>query len=68
MVLNESLFRGRPLKVTPKRTNVPGLARGGYVPRAAAAAAVPFRASTAPGYRGRFWRPRSRRAYYHPYM
>lgn len=48
-VLNESLFRGRLLKVTPKRTNVPGLAargrgrgrgyrggyrgRGGYRPR-----------------------------------
>lgn len=30
LVLNESEFRGRPLKVTPKRTNVPfmGAARG----------------------------------------
>lgn len=48
-MLNESLFRGRLLKVTPKRTNFPGLAargrgrgrgfrggfrgRGGYRPR-----------------------------------
>lgn len=28
LVLNESVFRGRNLKVTPKRTNVPGMARG----------------------------------------
>ncbi|KAK9471666.1 uncharacterized protein V1510DRAFT_380288 [Dipodascopsis tothii] len=28
LVLNESLFRGRNLKVTPKRTNVPGMTRG----------------------------------------
>jgi len=34
IVLNESVFRGRNLKVVPKRTNLPGLARG-----AAAAAA-----------------------------
>lgn len=26
--LNDSMFRGRPLKVTRKRTNIPGLARG----------------------------------------
>ncbi|MCJ1435483.1 cytoplasmic RNA-binding protein [Xylographa pallens] len=29
LVLNESMFRGRNLKVVPKRTNVPGLTRGG---------------------------------------
>ncbi|KAI4212515.1 MAG: hypothetical protein LQ351_004767 [Letrouitia transgressa] len=29
LVLNESLFRGRNLKVVPKRTNVPGMTRGG---------------------------------------
>ncbi|KAF2461485.1 hypothetical protein BDY21DRAFT_87814 [Lineolata rhizophorae] len=29
LVLNESVFRGRNLKVVPKRTNLPGLARGG---------------------------------------
>eukprot|EP01101_Sappina_pedata_P003769 TRINITY_DN1525_c0_g1_i1.p1 TRINITY_DN1525_c0_g1~~TRINITY_DN1525_c0_g1_i1.p1 ORF type:complete len:213 (+),score=45.28 TRINITY_DN1525_c0_g1_i1:33-671(+) len=27
--LNEELFRSRPLKILPKRTNVPGMARGG---------------------------------------
>ncbi|KAH9453949.1 hypothetical protein MJO28_006938 [Puccinia striiformis f. sp. tritici] len=27
-LLNDSLFRGRQIKVTPKRTNVPGLSRG----------------------------------------
>jgi len=31
LVLNESLFHGRNLKVVPKRTNVPGMTgRGGY--------------------------------------
>ncbi|KAH0298255.1 hypothetical protein KCU84_g16577, partial [Aureobasidium melanogenum] len=28
IVLNESVFRGRNLKVVPKRTNLPGMARG----------------------------------------
>ncbi|EON62810.1 hypothetical protein W97_02035 [Coniosporium apollinis CBS 100218] len=28
LVLNESVFRGRNLKVVPKRTNLPGLTRG----------------------------------------
>ncbi|KAG5993684.1 hypothetical protein E4U43_003421 [Claviceps pusilla] len=28
LVLNESLFKGRNIKVTPKRTNVPGMSRG----------------------------------------
>ncbi|OZJ04444.1 Polyadenylate-binding protein 2 [Bifiguratus adelaidae] len=28
MALNESLFHGRQIKVTPKRTNVPGMSRG----------------------------------------
>lgn len=28
LVLNESVFRGRNLKVTPKRTNLPGMNRG----------------------------------------
>eukprot|EP00013_Stygamoeba_regulata_P022029 CAMPEP_0177660852 /NCGR_PEP_ID=MMETSP0447-20121125/18301_1 /TAXON_ID=0 /ORGANISM="Stygamoeba regulata, Strain BSH-02190019" /LENGTH=259 /DNA_ID=CAMNT_0019166025 /DNA_START=13 /DNA_END=793 /DNA_ORIENTATION=+ len=36
LVLNETIFRGRPLKVSPKRTNVPGFsttndARGGVI-------------------------------------
>ncbi|KAL8968534.1 MAG: hypothetical protein Q9183_002421 [Haloplaca sp. 2 TL-2023] len=29
LVLNESMFRGRNLKVVPKRTNLPGYQRGG---------------------------------------
>ncbi|RKF72049.1 Polyadenylate-binding protein 2 [Golovinomyces cichoracearum] len=48
LVLNESVFKGRNLKVVPKRTNIPGMSRGrgrggfrgrgyagrgGYVPR-----------------------------------
>ncbi|OJD28728.1 rnp domain protein [Diplodia corticola] len=28
LVLNESVFRGRNIKVVPKRTNLPGMARG----------------------------------------
>lgn len=28
LILNESVFRGRNLKVVPKRTNLPGMARG----------------------------------------
>lgn len=28
LVLNESLFKGRNIKVTPKRTNIPGMTRG----------------------------------------
>ncbi|RVD81213.1 uncharacterized protein DFL_009087 [Arthrobotrys flagrans] len=28
LVLNESMFRGRALKVVPKRTNIPGMQRG----------------------------------------
>jgi len=64
LVLNESIFRGRSLKVVPKRTNLPGMSRGrgrgaplsrgrgGYPP--------PYRGGYAPrggtyrgGYRGR---------------
>ena len=28
LVLNESILKGRNIKVTPKRTNVPGMSRG----------------------------------------
>jgi polyadenylate-binding protein 2 len=28
LVLNESMFKGRNIKVTPKRTNIPGMTRG----------------------------------------
>ncbi|KOS16126.1 rnp domain protein [Malassezia pachydermatis] len=59
-VLNESLFRGRLLKVTPKRTNVPGMAtrgrgrgRGGF--------RGGYRGGFRGGYRGRgSWRGRGR--------
>ncbi|KAL6049918.1 hypothetical protein QOT17_018636 [Balamuthia mandrillaris] len=57
MELNETMFRNRQIKVCPKRTNVPGVTRGGYRGRGA--------------YRGRGggFRGRGRRAtYYHPYM
>ncbi|CAO3599088.1 unnamed protein product [Absidia cylindrospora] len=72
VALNESLFRGRLLKVTPKRTNVPGFAsrggrggrggrgsfRGGYAP-------PPYYGHSAGyGYRGR---GRGRGMYYAPY-
>eukprot|EP01066_Platyproteum_vivax_P004037 Platyproteum_vivax@DN15069_c0_g1_i1.p1 len=65
-VLNETIFRGRQIKVTPKRKNVPGhtrgtgrgrgrggfstRGRGHYMPRG------PYGYS--PRYRGRFMRPR----------
>ena len=58
--LNESLFRNRLLKVTPKRTNVPGYSqRGGRGGRGTSRGA--FRAAR--GFRG----GRSRRANYSPY-
>ncbi|CAO3624964.1 unnamed protein product [Mucor hiemalis] len=68
VALNESLFRARLLKVTPKRTNVPGFsARGRGRGRGG------FRGGMAPyyghspmhGYRGRGGRGRG--AYYSPY-
>ncbi|KAF8474974.1 hypothetical protein BDZ91DRAFT_712074 [Kalaharituber pfeilii] len=70
LVLNESVFRGRSLKVVPKRTNIPGMqrgrgrgrgyfgGRGGYPP--------PYRGGYAPrgGYRGGY---RGRARGYAPY-
>eukprot|EP01112_Ceratiomyxa_fruticulosa_P010512 TRINITY_DN2789_c0_g1_i1.p1 TRINITY_DN2789_c0_g1~~TRINITY_DN2789_c0_g1_i1.p1 ORF type:complete len:203 (-),score=45.22 TRINITY_DN2789_c0_g1_i1:94-702(-) len=74
MVMNESLFRGRQIKVTPKRTNLPvfllaGRGRG---------TAFPSSSYPTPGYtrggrgvirgfatRGRY--RATRRPYYHPY-
>jgi polyadenylate-binding protein 2 len=58
LVLNESVFRGRNLKVVPKRTNLPGMSRGrgragfrgrGYVPRGG----FPPRGAYRGSYRGR---------------
>jgi polyadenylate-binding protein 2 len=55
VALNESLFRGRLLKVTPKRTNVPGFSargrgrgRGGF-----RGAPMYYGHSPMYGYRGR---------------
>jgi len=61
VLLNETLFKGRQLKVIAKRTNVPGLNRRGRYHRG-----IPPRGYYRPYYmpRGRF---RSRRAVFHPY-
>lgn len=58
LVLNESVFHGRNLKVVPKRTNVPGMSgRGGYRGRGGlrGRGAQPrgFRGGYRGGYRGR---------------
>lgn len=61
LVLNESIFRGRSLKVVPKRTNLPGMARGrGGRGRGRGGFAPSYRGGYAPrggtyrgGYRGR---------------
>ncbi|KAJ5281855.1 hypothetical protein N7478_007227 [Penicillium angulare] len=49
LVLNESEFRGRNLKVTPKRTNLPGMTRGRGRGRGGRGGRGPFR-----GFRGGF--------------
>jgi polyadenylate-binding protein 2 len=67
MALDDSLFRGRQIKVTPKRTNRPGISttnrpprgRGGFRARAS------YHTGYAPRPRGRY-RPR-RSYYYSPY-
>lgn len=59
--LNESLFRNRLLKVTPKRTNVPGYSQRGGRGGARGNSRGAFRATR--GFRGN----RSRRANYSPY-
>jgi len=61
MILNESEFKGRPLKISPKRTNIPGYAE----PRGRGRGRPRFRRRFS-GYapRPRF---RHRRAIYHPY-
>ncbi|KAF8248294.1 RNA-binding domain-containing protein [Wilcoxina mikolae CBS 423.85] len=48
LVLNESIFRGRSLKVVPKRTNLPGMARG----RGGRGRGGPGRGGFPPAYRG----------------
>ncbi|KAJ5489418.1 Polyadenylate-binding protein 2 [Penicillium diatomitis] len=54
LVLNESVFRGRNLKVTPKRTNLPGMTRGrGRGGFRGGRGRGGFRGSYRGGYRGR---------------
>ncbi|KAI1299406.1 cytoplasmic RNA-binding protein [Mortierella claussenii] len=81
MVLNESLFRSRLIKVTPKRTNVPGMAargrgrgrgayRGGFAGHGTYGAygQPPMYGAPAPyggGYRGRGGRGRGGRGGYY---
>jgi len=68
MALDDSLFRGRQIKVMPKRTNKPGISSTNRPPRGTRGG---FRGSR--GYRGRggfgaIRRPRFRgRGYYSPY-
>jgi len=62
VLLNETLFKGRQLKVISKRTNVPGMNRGGRGFRGGGAGYYrPFYPQRGRGFRGR-------RGYYHPYM
>lgn len=68
MALDDSLFRGRQIKVMPKRTNKPGLSSTNRPPRGRG-----FRGGGGRGFRGRgsfgaIRRPRFRgRGYYSPY-
>jgi len=50
LALNDSIFHDRNIKVTPKRTNLPGMARGGR------GRGAPFRGGRG-GYRGGFGAP-----------
>jgi len=59
MLLSEDLFRNRPLKIVPKRTNVPGVGIPRYNPYS--------RGYPRPWRGGRPFRGRPRRAFYHPY-
>merc|ERR1719295_313551 len=62
MTLDETLFRGRQLKVMPKRTNKPGISTTNRHPRGARR---PTRRPSYGGFRPR--RPRSRRNFFSPY-
>ncbi|CDS05392.1 Putative Apoptosis regulator BCL-W [Lichtheimia ramosa] len=71
VALNESLFRNRLLKVSPKRTNVPGFAqrgrgRGGFRGGFRGGMMPYYGHSPMYGYRGR-GRGRGRGFYYSPY-
>lgn len=64
--LNESLFRGRLLKVTPKRTNIPGFSQRGRGRGRGGFRGGPYGHNAGFGYRGR-GRGRGRGGYYSPY-
>lgn len=56
LVLNDSIFRGRPLKIVPKRTNLPSFmlrGRGGFGPRGRGGRGGGYYARGG-GYRGGF--------------
>jgi len=61
LVLNDSMFKGRNIKVTPKRTNIPGMSRGARGGRGSfrggrghfGRGAFPPRGGYRGGYRGR---------------
>ncbi|KAI1008153.1 hypothetical protein K3495_g98 [Podosphaera aphanis] len=65
LVLNESVFKGRNLKVVPKRTNIPGMTRGrgrgrggrGYGGRGYASRGGGYRGGGSRGSRGRGYSP-----------
>ncbi|EXJ77775.1 hypothetical protein A1O3_10004 [Capronia epimyces CBS 606.96] len=57
LVLNESLFRGRNLKVVPKRTNLPGMSRGRGAGRGAPARGGRGGFGTRGGYGGSYAGP-----------
>ncbi|KAJ3162932.1 cytoplasmic RNA-binding protein [Geranomyces variabilis] len=66
LVLNESLFKGRAIKVVAKRTNIPGMkgGRGGYRGGGFRGGYRGYRGAHA-GYRGRPYR--GRRGHFAPY-
>eukprot|EP00455_Lapot_gusevi_P030741 TRINITY_DN3310_c0_g1_i1.p1 TRINITY_DN3310_c0_g1~~TRINITY_DN3310_c0_g1_i1.p1 ORF type:complete len:204 (+),score=47.21 TRINITY_DN3310_c0_g1_i1:100-711(+) len=75
LLLNEKELKGRPLKISPKRTNVPAFMRG--APRRARRARYPAPYGAAPYAPAPYYAPypsyaprrgyRGRRASYHPY-
>ncbi|CAG9564119.1 unnamed protein product [Danaus chrysippus] len=64
MAMDESLFRGRQIKVMPKRTNKPGLSTTNRPPRGARGRGRSYRGGFTPYFAG--YRP-MRRGRYYPY-
>ncbi|XP_023954416.1 polyadenylate-binding protein 2-B [Bicyclus anynana] len=67
MAMDESLFRGRQIKVMPKRTNKPGLSTTNRPPRGMRGRGRAQRYSPYGGYRPRRGRGIRRGGYYNPY-